>query len=159
MPSLPAEQSVVILGAGVIGLSTAYYISTSSQPPANIYVLDSSPILFQCASGRAAGFIAKDWFNSSLSELGELSFRLHRELSDRFNGRQLWGYSESVALSLNEPSRVEKGGRGEDWLFDGQSREVMAGDTFSPTNNHPWPQWLKKGDGHVLSTANSTAQV
>src|ERR1700729_3129679 len=82
MPSLPAEQSVVILGAGVIGLSTAYYISTSSQPPANIYVLDSSPILFQCASGRAAGFIAKDWFNSSLSELGELSFRLHRELSD-----------------------------------------------------------------------------
>jgi glycine/D-amino acid oxidase-like deaminating enzyme len=159
MASLPAERSVVILGAGVIGLSTAYYLSTSSQPPANIYVLDSSSNLFQCASGRAAGFIAKDWFDSSLLELGELSFRLHKELADKFDGRRNWGYSGSVALSLNESGGSGMGMRGEDWLFDGQSRRVMVRDTFSSTTNHTWPQWLKKGDGHVLSTADSTAQV
>jgi len=140
------------------------FLCTSSQPPANIYVLDSSPILFQCASGRAAGFISKDWFDSSLLELGKLSFRLHRELADRFDGRRHWGYSGSVALSLDEPSdstgtaAMER--RGEDWLFDGQSRGLMACDTFSPTSNHhSWPQWLKKGDGRILSTTDNTAQV
>ena len=97
---LRSEQSVAILGAGIIGLSTACYLSTSSQPPTNIYVLDNSPILFQCASGRAAGFIAKDWFSPPVKEVKEkLSFRLHRELAERYDGRRNWGYSESMALS------------------------------------------------------------
>lgn len=57
-----SNQSIVIIGAGVIGLSTAYYLSTSAEPrPSSITVLDSSSSLFQCASGRAAGFLAKDW--------------------------------------------------------------------------------------------------
>lgn len=144
----------------MIGLSTAYYISTSSNPP-KVYVLDNSPILFQCASGRAGGFITKDWFNSSLTELGELSFRLHRELADRFDGRRNWGYSETIALSLKEPDGDELGGakRGEDWLLDGESRRVMAGGTSSLGSDYQWPHWLKKADGYMLSTVDSTAQV
>ena len=157
------EQSTVIVGAGVIGLSTAYYISTSSNPP-KVYVLDNSPILFQCASGRAAGFITKDWFDSSLTALGELSFRLHRELADSFDGRRNWGYSETIALSLKEPAYDELGGakkekRGEDWLFNGESRRVMSGDTSSLESDYQWPHWLKKADGYMLSTVGSTAQV
>ena len=159
MASLPAEGSVVVLGAGVIGLSTAYYLSNSSHPPAHIYVLDSSPVLFRCASGRAAGFLAKDWFHSSLLPLGELSFRLHKELADKFDGRRHWGYSRTVALSLNENIDTEQERRGEDWLFDGQSRGIMSHDTFSHASDHPWPKWLKKGDGHVLSTTDTTAQM
>jgi glycine/D-amino acid oxidase-like deaminating enzyme len=163
MSSLPAERSIVILGAGVIGLSTAYYISTSSTPT-KVYVLDTSPILFQCASGRAAGFITKDWFSSSLAELGELSFRLHRELADRFDGRRNWGYSGTIALSLNETDDdnelrgATKEKRGEDWLFDGDSRRAMAGG-MTALEDHQWPQWLRKAGGHVLSTVDSTAQV
>jgi glycine/D-amino acid oxidase-like deaminating enzyme len=161
--SSSAERSVVIVGGGVIGLSAAYYISTSSNPP-KVYVLDNSPILFQCASGRAAGFITKDWFNSSLAALGELSFKLHRELADRFDGRRNWGYSETIALSLEESDRDELGGakkenRGEDWLFDGGSRKVMAGGTSSLESDYQWPHWLKKADGYMLSTVDSTAQV
>lgn len=160
---LRSEQSVAILGAGIIGLSTAYYLSTSSQPPTNIYVLDNSPILFQCASGRAAGFIAKDWFSPPVKELGELSFRLHRELAERYDGRRNWGYSESMALSLTEATEGEgnesKKRRGEDWLFDGQSRRVLAEELPWSKCKNEWPEWLNTSDGNVLSTPHTTAQV
>jgi glycine/D-amino acid oxidase-like deaminating enzyme len=164
---MTAQRSVVILGAGVIGLSTAYYISASISPtdPIQVFILDTSPVLFQCASGRAAGFIARDWFSSSLAELGELSFRLHKELADRYDGRRNWGYSGTVALSLNETHnnndlRSTEGQRGEDWLLEGDTRRITASRTSSPSNHHPeWPQWLKKVDAHLLSTADSTAQV
>lgn len=158
------QESIVILGAGIIGLSTAYYLSTSSQVPASIHVLDNSPVLFQCASGRAAGFIAKDWFGPPLKELGELSFTLHKELAEKFDGKRRWGYSESVGLSLTEitdsethyPQQQES--RGEDWLFEGQSRRVMT-ELLSPGSKNKWPAWLKTPSGNLLSDTDTTAQV
>lgn len=161
------QDSVVILGAGIIGLSTAYYLSTSSQPPANIYILDNSPALFQCASGRAAGFLSKDWFSPQLAELGALSFRLHKELAEEFDGRCRWGYSESVAFSLTETTDLDnlpgtqQESRGEDWLFEGQTRSrlVVAEESFPSGSQNGWPEWLKMPNGYLLSNADSTAQV
>jgi len=67
-------------------------------------------------------------------------------------------------LSLKEPAYDELGGakkekRGEDWLFNGESRRVMSGDTSSLESDYQWPHWLKKADGYMLSTVGSTAQV
>lgn len=84
------DNSVVILGCGIIGLTTAYYLLTSSTPPANVHILDSSPTLFECASGRSGGFIAKDWYGAALAELGILSFRLHKELAEENDGGREW---------------------------------------------------------------------
>lgn len=158
------EQSIVILGAGVIGLSTAYYLATSSQSPLTIHVLDSSPTLFQCASGRAAGFIAKDWFAPATSELGALSFQLHKNLAERFDGKRNWGYSGSIGISLTESkdeaiADSEKDSGWEDWLFGGQSRRTAVEESLAPETTYAWPEWLKNGDGHLISTDNSTAQV
>jgi glycine/D-amino acid oxidase-like deaminating enzyme len=162
--SRSGHESIVILGAGIIGLSTAYYLSTSSHAPISIYVLDNSPVLFQCASGRAAGFIAKDWFSPLLTELGELSFRLHKELAEEFDGRRRWGYSESVGLSLAETTDgeidgLQQGSRGEDWLFEGQSRQIMAEESFLSGGKSRWPEWLNMPNGNILSNTNTTAQV
>ena len=51
----------VILGSGIIGLSTAYFLSESGHTdPQSIVLLDSSAELFHCASGFAGGFCAMD---------------------------------------------------------------------------------------------------
>jgi glycine/D-amino acid oxidase-like deaminating enzyme len=55
------SSNTVIIGSGIIGLSTAYYLSESPRTQAqSIHIVDSSPELFQCASGLAAGFLAAD---------------------------------------------------------------------------------------------------
>lgn len=56
-----ASNNTVILGCGIIGLCTAYYLSESGNtPPESIYLVDSSPELFYCASGFAGGYLAAD---------------------------------------------------------------------------------------------------
>lgn len=53
--------NTVILGAGIIGLSTAYYLSRSGRTkPESIHLVDLNAELFHCASGFAGGFLAAD---------------------------------------------------------------------------------------------------
>lgn len=58
---MSSSTSTVILGSGIVGLCTAYYLSESGNTdPQSIHLIDSSPELFQCASGLAGGYLAKD---------------------------------------------------------------------------------------------------
>lgn len=57
----PKTQSTVIIGAGIMGCATAYYLSQSPDTkPDTIHLIEASPELFASASGRAAGFVAPD---------------------------------------------------------------------------------------------------
>ncbi|KAL9625698.1 MAG: hypothetical protein Q9160_000017 [Pyrenula sp. 1 TL-2023] len=168
-------MGTIILGGGIIGFSTAYYLSLSqssspsSQEPSRITILDSSPTLFASASGYAAGFLARDWFGPALSSLGALSFDLHEELASEHDGRRRWGYSRSTALSLavqddEDGVGVGKGRRGEDWLFEGGSRaEVVAGGAKEEVISEDGsPRWLTKQKGgslEVIGEEGSCAQV
>lgn len=58
---LPSTPQTVIIGSGIIGLSAAYFLCESGNTkPQSICLVDSSPELFHCASGFAAGFCARD---------------------------------------------------------------------------------------------------
>ncbi len=48
----------VIVGTGIIGVATAYYLSQSTKE--EIHIIEASPELFASASGNAAGFLARD---------------------------------------------------------------------------------------------------
>ncbi|CAO2647767.1 Nn.00g086890.m01.CDS01 [Neocucurbitaria sp. VM-36] len=158
-----SSTNTVILGAGIIGLSTAYYLSESGNTdPKSIQLIDSSPKLFQCASGLAAGFLSADWFAPSVSSLGALSFKLHAELASAHSGRATWGYARSTGISLSQDSESAVSGSGEDWLESGASRAQVA------NHNRPWeeegagPQWLrrtKEGIMEVISKDGTAAQI
>ena len=99
-------------------------------------------------------------FAPSVAPLGALSFRLHKELADRFNGKKLWGYSQSTGTSLSQESESAVAGSGEDFLRDGTSRAQAAGAV--PPLDADGPVWLKKVEGgsmEVISKENSTAQM
>lgn len=61
-------QSTVIIGAGIIGCATAYYLANSGYTkPQTIHLVESSPELFASASGKAAGFCAPDCESTQLA--------------------------------------------------------------------------------------------
>lgn len=86
-PSTPASSQttpkhIVIAGAGVIGISTAYYLAQNHGISSTL--IDPTGQIAPAASGKAAGFLALDWNDHSLAvgELARRSFHLHQELAD-----------------------------------------------------------------------------
>ena len=154
-----AANNTVILGGGIIGVSTAYFLSQSPEIPASsIHIVEAAPELFASASGFAAGFCAKDWYSSSVAPLGELSFNLHKKLAHENNGKENWGYSRSTGTSFAEGPR--RGERGDEWLNEGASRADVAGQ--HEFKGGKGPAWLTRGSGDsvdIISEDDSTAQV
>ncbi|ROV87808.1 hypothetical protein VSDG_09600 [Cytospora chrysosperma] len=161
--------NTVVLGAGIIGVSTAYYLSRH-QPGSTIHLVEPSPELFASASGNAGGFIARDWFGPGAASLGALSFDEHRRLAEAHDGAARWGYSRSTALSYTSasPGAGRKGQRGDDWLQQGTSRAGAAAGSSS-TNGGVGsdgdalaPPWLRRGKGasiRPIGVADTTAQL
>ncbi|TVY71480.1 putative oxidoreductase [Lachnellula suecica] len=156
-------QSTAILGAGIIGVATAYYLSETS-PASSIHLIEPSPELFASASGFAAGFLAADWFSPPVAALGKLSFEEHKRLADEYGGREKWGYSRSTGLSYTAGKR-RGGPRGDDWLRHGASRAdaIVGSSEFTDgAAQRLRPEWLARADGddvEVISEEGSTAQV
>ncbi|OAP60158.1 hypothetical protein AYL99_05160 [Fonsecaea erecta] len=152
-------MSTVILGGGIIGLSTAYYLSlarASFPPSAAIHIIDSSPALLASASGFAGGFLAEDWFSPPVASLGALSFRLHRELARTHDGPRRWGYARSQTFNLSVDERAAaaiRTGRNVDWLREGTSRAGAAGSSSST----PRANGGSGGDGETLNPDGSPA--
>ncbi|KAK4194288.1 FAD dependent oxidoreductase [Triangularia verruculosa] len=156
------EDHIIILGCGIIGLSTAYYLSLSPANTSPITLIDPSPDLFSSASGFAGGFIAKDWFSPALTPLGALSFAEHARLAAENNGKEKWGYTPSTCISYvhhHDGSKQQK--RGDDWLRSGTSR-VNAAPAETGDGEGRRPVWLRKKEGdkvEVISEEGTTAQV
>ena len=155
----------VILGAGIIGVSTAYYLS-KYQPGRTIHLVESSPELFASASGYAGGFLARDWFGTGVASLAALSFDEHQRLAHLHDGASKWGYSRSTSLSYTAASqtRGKKSQRGEDWLRYGSSRaDAAAGCASDGLDGHNvLPPWLRREDGDTVKPIGddmTTAQV
>ncbi|KAK4117531.1 FAD dependent oxidoreductase [Canariomyces notabilis] len=156
------SAETVILGAGIIGVSTAYYLS-QHQDPSSIHLVDPSPELFSSASGYAGGFLAKDWFGPALAPLGALSFEEHRRLAEEHGGREKWGYSPATCFSYAASAAArESAKRGDDWLRDGTSRADAAPLAFDDAGSGKTPTWLRRVDGdhlELISDEGTTAQV
>lgn len=151
----------VILGAGIIGTSTAYYLSQSPQHARDsIHLIDPCPELFASASGKAGGFLAEDWFDPATAELGELSFRLHRELAEEYDGKKHWGYSRSTASSVTVVAAPGKKKKRKSWLEHGGSRAAVAtADLVEHYTDGSGPGWMRKWEGNRVETISEDRGV
>ncbi|KAF9078397.1 FAD dependent oxidoreductase [Rhodocollybia butyracea] len=87
-----SRKDIVIIGAGIIGCSTALYLTRhpSFSSSTTIKVIEASrhgPA--QGASGKAGGLVAK-W--AYPKELSAISFAEHVKLAQEYNGKDLWGW-------------------------------------------------------------------
>lgn len=91
-------ENVVICGGGIQGAAIAYYLSLRGVP---------STIVEQCevacaASGKAGGFLAKNWGAGLTRQLHEVSFDLHEELARNL---RLQGYRKLPTVSVSPGPR------------------------------------------------------
>jgi len=100
-PSGKAEGKthIVIVGAGIIGVCTAYYLTKHpdfSPETHHITIIESKRVAGG-ASGKAGGLLALWAFPQ---QIVPLSFKLHEELAKEFNGEDKWGYRRLTTVSL-----------------------------------------------------------
>ncbi|KAI8725493.1 DAO domain-containing protein [Fusarium sp. LHS14.1] len=145
--------TTVIVGSGIIGIATAYYLS-EHQPGWSIHVVDSSTELFASASGYAGGFIAKDWFPPELASLGALSFEEHEKLAKKYDGHEKWAYAKSVTVNYEPPRRKANGPGGEDWLREGGSRVDLVAEKREVEDGNS-PPWLRRVKGDAVSVVDN----
>lgn len=105
-PSGKAEgkHHIVIVGAGIIGVCTAYYLARHPDfDPSthHITVLESKRVAGG-ASGKAGGLLASWAFPQ---QIVPLSFQLHQDLSDEHNGDENWDYRRLTTVSLEADVR------------------------------------------------------
>lgn len=159
---MAALESTVILGAGIMGLSTAYFLSLSPNTAGqSIHLVESASELFASASGYAGGFLAEDWFSPPMASLGALSYRLHRELAEQHNGKAKWGYSTSTVFSLD--TSAPSNGHDRDGSGHRDAKDRASQSRFQEFwDAVEGPRWLaKEKDQHLemLGQRESTGTV
>ncbi|CAD6904892.1 unnamed protein product [Tilletia controversa] len=87
------ERHIVVVGGGVIGAATAYYLASHpGRHAARITVCETSYLIAPGASSKSGGFLASDWHDHGTASLAALSFRLHSELAEEHDGEARWAY-------------------------------------------------------------------
>ncbi|GMF05756.1 unnamed protein product [Ambrosiozyma monospora] len=89
----------IIVGAGIIGVCIAFYLTRHPKfdPKKHYITIIESKRVAGGASGKAGGLLALWAFPQ---QIVPLSFQLHQELSDEFNGEKEWGYRRLTTISV-----------------------------------------------------------
>ncbi|KAJ4989032.1 FAD dependent oxidoreductase [Stagonosporopsis vannaccii] len=85
------KRDIVIIGGGIIGCTTAYYLSqhpSFNKERDSITLVEATKIAGG-ASGKAGGLLGLWAYPSCIVPL---SYRLHKELAEQHNGAERWGY-------------------------------------------------------------------
>lgn len=99
-------QRIVIVGGGIIGVSTAHYLAEHHAFDPGKYEIT---LIEACspacgASGKAGGLLSRTAFPK---QIAPLSFRLHEDLANRFGGEEKWGYRKVMTLSVEGTAVME----------------------------------------------------
>ena len=117
---------VVICGGGVIGVCTAYFLARRGI---DVTVVESTAVA-SSASGKAGGFLARDWCaGSPLDALARRSFALHARLHAEIGSWSYQRVSSYSGLVVPERDKHRHAAARLGWLSDG----VIIGPQLSTT--------------------------
>jgi len=132
-------ERIVIIGGGIIGCSTAYYLTKAGY--SNVCVVEAVSVA-HAASGRAGGFLAKDWCDQGPTKhLARRSFQLHQQLASDLDTdigyRRLKTLSVTVADKENRAEKDRSDGMVPSWVDGNLSRSEVIGQHDSTAQVHP----------------------
>ncbi|PVU89139.1 hypothetical protein BB559_005233 [Furculomyces boomerangus] len=95
-----SQNTIAILGGGIVGISTAYFLSKNNQNGGKIILVDQVGIA-ECASGVAGGFLASHFSEGTdLENLSREGFKLHENLAKELDGTKNYGYRKVDVYSI-----------------------------------------------------------
>ncbi|KAH8549868.1 FAD dependent oxidoreductase [Umbelopsis sp. PMI_123] len=131
-------QHIIIIGAGAVGASVAYFLS-KKNPSLKITVVEKTGIA-QAASGKSGGFLALNWCDSSeLGPIARKSFQLHEQLAKDLGGES-YGYRRVDAFDVTfATSDTGKGVSNVAWINSKRlSHSDFIGTTDTCAQVHPF---------------------
>lgn len=130
MADQDGKKNIVIIGGGIIGCTSAYYLTRhpSFDPSKHTITLLEASSIAGGASGKAGGLLGLWAYPSSLVPL---SYRLHQELAQAHGGADRWGYRAVHCAQVDcvgkKPERATNGGSKEDNVsLQKRSKEALG---------------------------------
>ena len=130
------ESNIVIVGGGIIGCSTAYYLTKLGHT--KVTLIEAVEVA-HAASGRAGGFLALDWCDGQRTgALARRSYHLHQQLAESLG--QDCGYRPMRTLSLevrDKRAGVKKVKDSPEWIDGEVKNQSVIGTEASTAQVHP----------------------
>eukprot|EP00051_Salpingoeca_urceolata_P002919 m.53778 g.53778 ORF g.53778 m.53778 type:complete len:379 (+) comp12410_c0_seq1:223-1359(+) len=105
------DNTVVVVGAGIVGAAVAYYLTVDHHR--KVILLEQCSVACH-SSGKAGGFLARSWCDGMAMEaLARGSFDLHQALADTFGAESI-GYRRVRCVGTGPGGRPLPGA--ETWL-------------------------------------------
>ncbi|KAH7320757.1 FAD dependent oxidoreductase [Stachybotrys elegans] len=154
-------QSVVILGSGIIGLTTAHGLLTewealvqakSTAPRPKVTIIEPSNRPSPAASSQATGGLGDFGFAPETAPLGVLSFQLHAEFADFARGRERYQYTRQTVFRVTPNNFTGVSSPPDTW---GPSPPVDVSISSLPTWLKTQPNWTAQR----LATAPNGAHI
>lgn len=124
-------DAIVVCGGGVIGCACAYYLTQLGQ---RVIVIERASDVGQFASGRAGGFLARDWSD----ELSRVSFDMFAALSDDFKAEIDYRPVDALSVNVVGPAADEQdSSTTASWMRSSCSVDAVIGTTKDSAQCHP----------------------
>ncbi|GAW12563.1 hypothetical protein ANO14919_019330 [Xylariales sp. No.14919] len=140
--SIPRPRHIVIIGGGIIGTTTAYYLTRhpSFNPLIHHITLVEATSIAAGASGKAGGLLGLWAYPMCLVPL---SYRLHAELAAEHDGAARWGYRRlecgQIAATVKSKNSRSKGKSKGRKSTSSKAKRVNRGET-TPTLQQAQPE-------------------
>jgi len=123
-----SSSRTVILGGGIHGASTAYYLSKKGIKTT---IVEQSYV-GSAASGKAGGFLAKDWGSGCTTQLHHVSYRMHQQLAHELN---IESFREISTLSVDSNRRGRSASQCS-WLDKNVHSSSMDSGKYNSSQKH-----------------------
>ncbi|GAB5359796.1 hypothetical protein AAMO2058_000573100 [Amorphochlora amoebiformis] len=110
-------EKIVVIGAGIVGSSIAYHLSKRGVMPT---IIERKKV-GAAASGKAGGFLARDWGSGPTEPLHQKGFELHKELASELN---LSTFRPITTLSVTREAWGGAGDTGASWIGGDNAEEA-----------------------------------
>lgn len=101
------KNATAIVGGGVIGLCTAYYLAKESRCTTHrVIVVEAADDVFANSSGTNTGILSENEFQDDLVPLGRYSYNEWERLGSNEGFRRACGYREHVNFKLSPGSGI-----------------------------------------------------